>query len=222
MATREALQRWLPALGVFACACVPVRYTEAFVPDAPVARVVLEVESGRVEIVPGGSVRVERAVRGPAGAAVLAHHLSQDGTLTVEARCPGVLPCGVDTRLSVPAGVPVAVTVDHGDVWVTGLDELALDIADGDADVEVGQRLVASVGTGSVRAWLGTATQARVAVGQGDVDVQVPASSYGLDLTARTRDVEGVLPDGQADGQLEVIAPAGRARVRGGRSVARR
>jgi len=222
MATRQSLQRWLPALGVVASACVPVRYTEAFVPDAPVVRVVLEVERGSVEVVPGGSVRVERAVRGPAGAAALAHHLSPDGTLTVEAGCPGVLPCGVDTRLSVPPSVPVAVAVDRGDVWVTGLEELQLDIADGDADVEVGQRLVASLGTGSIRAWLGASTHARVAVGQGNVDVQVPASSYDLDLTARTRDVEGVLPDGQADGHLEVIAPAGRARVRGGRSVARR
>lgn len=211
----------LCALGT-AAACVPVRYTEAFVPEGEVTRVVVEIETGDLEIVPAEAVRVERAVRGPEGAAELQHSLERDGSLMITARCPGVLPCGVDTRLAVPAHVPVVLTIGEGEVWATGLDDLQLDIAEGDADVEVRGRFVATVGSGDVRAWLGPASDARVAVGRGDVDVVVPPGAYALDLTARSRDVEGVTPDGDAPGQLEVVAPSGRARVRGGQGVARR
>ena len=140
----------------------------------------------------------------------------------LHAACPGMLPCGVDTRLAVPASVPVSITLAEGDVWVTGLDELRLDLADGSADVEVDGRLVASVGAGSVRAWLGADTQASVAVGRGDVDVVVASVTHGLDLSARSRDVVGIIPDDAAAGRLEIMAPAGHARVRGGRGVARR
>jgi hypothetical protein len=203
-------------------ACVPVRYTEVFSPEGEVSRVLLEVDQGGVEIVPADAVRVERAVRGPEGAAELRHELRRDGTLVLTARCPGVLPCGVDTRIAVPPGLPVTVALGEGEVWATGLDDLQLDIAEGSADVEVRGRFVAVVGSGDVRAWLGPTSAARVAVGRGDVDVVVPPGMYALDLTARSWQVEGITPDEDAPGQIEVVAPSGRARVRGGQGVARR
>lgn len=211
----------LAAVGM-ATGCVPVRYTETFTPEGAVTRVVIEVEQGGVEIVPADVVRVERSVRGPEGAATLAHRLERDGTLVLSARCPGFLPCGVDTRLALPPELPVVLTIGEGEVWATGIDDLQIDLTEGDADVEVRGRLVATVGAGDVRAFLGPASTARVAVGRGDVDVVVPPGMYALDLTARTRDVEGVTPDDDAPGRLEVVAPSGRARVRGGQSVARR
>lgn len=209
-------------IGTAGAGCAQIRYTEVFIPDHEVRRVLVDVEDGDVEVVPAGSVRVERAVRGPEGVASLSHSLDADGTLRLHAACPGMLPCGVDTRLAVPASVPVSITLAEGDVWVTGLDELRLDLADGSADVEVDGRLVASVGAGSVRAWLGADTQASVAVGRGDVDVVVASVTHGLDLSARSRDVVGIIPDDAAVGRLEIMAPAGHARVRGGRGVARR
>jgi len=211
----------LAAMGMGA-ACVPVRYTEVFTPEGEVSRVVIEVEHGGVEVVPADVVRVERAVRGPEGAATLEHHLARDGTLTLTARCPGLLPCGVDTRLALPPEVPVALTIGEGEVWATGVDDLQLDLTEGDANVEVRERFVATVGSGDVRVFLGPASDARIAVGRGDVEVVVPAGSYALDLTARNRDIEGVTPDDDAPGQLQVVAPSGRARVRGGQGVARR
>lgn len=205
-----------------AVGCAPVRYTEVFTPDGGVARVVVEVEHGSVEIVPAESVRVERAVRGPEGAVALEHRLEPDGALVLTARCPGLWPCGVDTRIAVPPELPVSVSLGEGEVWATGMDDLRIDITEGDADVEVRGRLVATVGSGDVRAFLGPVTQARVAVGRGDVDVVLPPGAYSLDLTARTRDVEGVTLDDDAPGHLELVAPSGRARVRGGQGVARR
>ena len=123
----------LAAMGM-AAGCVPVRYTEVFSPEGEVSRVVVEVEHGRVEIVPADAVRVERAVRGPEGAATLEHRLERDGTLMLTARCPGLLPCGVDTRLALPPEVPVSLTIGEGEVWATGVDDLRLDLAEADRE----------------------------------------------------------------------------------------
>lgn len=212
----------LLGLGIMAAGCAPVRYTEVFAPEGDVARVVFEAERGDVEVVPGKAVRVERTVRGPEGAVSLEHSVGPDGTLVLSARCTSVLPCAVDTRLALPPQLPVWLTVGEGEVWTTGIDDLQLDLTLGDADVEVRGRLVATVGSGDVRAWLGPTSDARIAVGRGDVEVVLPAGAYGLDLTARTQDVEGVATRADAPGQLEVVAPSGRVHVRGGLGVAQR
>jgi hypothetical protein len=205
-----------------ALGCAPVRYTEAFSPDVPVLRVELDVDKGSVVLSPGDSVRVERAVRGADGAVELSHTVDPDGTLRIEARCPGFWPCGVDTRLTLPPELPVHVTLGSGDLWATGLEDLRLDIARGEANVEVQRRLVAMVGTGNVRAWLASETDASIAVGRGDVTVVVPPGPYALDLSARRRVVSNVDPDADARGQLLVVAPSGSVEVSGGQRVASR
>jgi hypothetical protein len=202
--------------------CAPVRYTEAFSPDVPVQRVELHVDRGSVVLAQGDVVRVERSIRGPDGAVELSHDIDQEGTLHIEARCPGLWPCGVDTRLTLPAELPISVTLGAGDLWATGLDDLRIDLAQGQANVEVRRRLVVTVGAGDVRAWLDHDTVARITVGRGDVSVVVPPGPYALDLSARRRLVNNVDPDDDAVGRLQVVAPSGSVEVTGGQRIASR
>jgi hypothetical protein len=202
--------------------CVPVRYTEAFTPDEPVTRVRITLERGSVTLVPADTLRVERAVRGAQGSVELASSVDGDGVLALQAACPTLLPCGVDTRIALPPDVPVTVSLGAGEVWATGVDDLRVDVADGDVDVEVRERLVVSVGTGSVRAWLGGDTDASVTVARGSVDVVVPPGPYALDVSGSDRTISGVTPDDDAPGRLQVVAPAGPVSVRGAQGVARR
>ena len=109
--------------------CETARYTEAFEPTGEITRVVIRSDSGAVELVSGSELRVERTIRAPEGALSLSHQveLNDDGsgeTLVLEARCTPLIPCAVDMRVEVPAGIPVEVTLGTGDVWASDISAL--------------------------------------------------------------------------------------------------
>ena len=201
--------------------CDNVRYVEAFAFNEDVESVRIVADAGSVEVTRGDAVRVERAIRAPSRALELEHSLV-DGELLLVARCTSLIPCAVDTRLDVPADVPIQVELGDGDVWVTGVDSLDLALGEGTADVDVNGRVVAQVGAGELRGRLGAGGVARVTVGSGDIDLQVPGGPWQLDVTAGTLEVRGVQPDDDAIGDLDLLAPAGTVRLTGGEPVAAR
>ncbi len=188
--------------------CTAVRYSESFSPEGVPTRVIVHSDAGLVEVVAGDELRVERDIRAPEAALRLSHTMV-DGVLMLEAHCTTVLPCAVDTRVTLPAAVPVEIDLGVGEVWATGITDLSLELDEGDADVELTGHLQASVGSGDVHARMASGQQGRIGVGRGEIAVEVPDADWEIDGRARDlvlRDIDNV--DGAA-GQLELVAPAG-------------
>ncbi|MCB9778063.1 MAG: hypothetical protein H6742_05835 [Alphaproteobacteria bacterium] len=207
-------------------ACSQVRYTEAFMPEGDVQRVVVRSDAGQVEVVTATVLRVERDIRAPEAALALTHELQADGTLLIEARCRRLLPCAVDTRVEVPAGMPVEIDVGTGDIWATGVASLALDLGEGTADVDLHGPLTASIGSGSLTARLAVGADARVGIGSGDIQIEVPEGPWRIDADAERLQLQGIASDPDAEavggGHLELVAPSGVVTVRSGEGLARR
>ena len=116
-----------------ATACVVVAVLALFFPDkdtttlaqpGPVRSLEVDVEVGRVEVVPGegDEATITRSrrylVREPRTSEGLV-----DGVLRVSAECdiPVAVGCAVDYRLQVPIGVPVRIRTERGTVSVTDM-----------------------------------------------------------------------------------------------------
>jgi len=215
----------LPAVSLAATlsvsACNNVRYNEAFYPEGNVGTVVLRIDEGVVDLVPGHRLRVERAVRAAEGTLTLSHHVD-DGVLVIEARCRTFIQCPVDTEVAVPEGVDVQVELGRGEVWATGIATLGIELRDGTADVETTGTLNVQVGSGSVRAQAPRDANLKIAVGDGDIDVQVAPGPWLVDATAARLQVTGVTPDDHATGRLELVAPSGSVTVTGRDRIASR
>ena len=86
------------------------------------ARVELDVRSGRVEIADagGGAVQVRRTDRFAYGRSSEEHRSIGGGVLRIHSRCPSVVvgSCSADYRVAVPENVPVSVRTGDGDVHV--------------------------------------------------------------------------------------------------------
>ncbi|RME26965.1 MAG: hypothetical protein D6798_05615 [Deltaproteobacteria bacterium] len=211
-----------PARAIGACAalaaillnvgCNAVRYSESFTPEGEPTRVIVHSDAGVVEVVAGDELRVERDVRAPEAALRLSHTMV-DGVLMLEARCATLLPCAVDTRLTLPAAVPVEIDLGVGEVWVTGITDLRLELDEGDADIELSGDLQASVGSGDLQVRMAAGRRARVAVGRGDITVDVPDSDWEIDAEARELRLRDVQHHPGAPGRLELNAPSGTVTV---------
>ena len=212
-ATRGSLLLLMGGL-LLTSACETTRYTEGFNPQGNITRIVMKIDSGTVELIEGDSLRVERTIRGAEGALELSHrieYVSEDSeTLSLLAECISVLPCSVDTRIVVPAGVPVDVELARGEVWATGIDGLSLELDRGSADLDIRGPLTAHIGNGSLIATLPAAASARIAVGHGDIALQIPAGTWRVDATTAHLVVdEQIVPSSSALGELELVAPGG-------------
>ena len=192
---------------------------DAFAPDGEIDKVVVDVDAGSVELVPAKTLRVERTVRGSRRNLHLSHTL-QGGVLTLSGRCVTVLPCALDVRVDLPPGIGAAVELGDGEVWATAVPELDLRLGSGTANVDVLGRLTAQVGAGVLEGSLATDAHARATVGRGDIDLRVPSGPWRLDIAAEDLVIQGVQPDEQALGTLELVAPAGTVRITGSHPVA--
>lgn len=202
-------------------ACTTVRYTESFVPEGEIHRIVVKSDAGLIELQGSQELRVQRAIRAPASALALSHTV-QDGVLVLEARCTTLLPCAVDIHVDLPAGVPVEVDLGQGEVRGAGLADLALEIDQGDALVELSGDLQASIGTGRLSARLLHEARAQVGVGRGDIEVEVLSGDWEVEAQTERLQLWGVEPQADAPGRLELAAPAGHVVVRGAGGVASR
>ncbi len=200
--------------------CSQVREREVIVPEGHVDELVLHVSNGSVEVVRADTMRVELAMRAPEGV-VDRSSRQEDGILTVTASCTTPVFCAVDVVAQVPAEMAVRVDMGRGEVWATGVRDLNVSLSDGLADLDVTGTLTAQLGQGHVRAVAAEGQVVRVAVGNGDIDVKVPDSAWEMDIVAAEQSVEGLRRESRARGSLELVAPAGRVRVRGRPSVGR-
>jgi len=202
-------------------ACSQVRYTESFAPEGVIERVVVRTDAGVVELSAGDQVRVRRAIRAPEAALDLSHRV-EDGTLYLEAHCRRLLPCAVDTRVELPADLPVEVDLGTGEVWATGLTSLNLELDEGNADVDVAGDLSASIGSGRIRAHLSAGADARIGIGDGDIEVDVPEGSWSVQADTDRLKLVDITPVSDGVGHLDLTAPAGAVTVRGTAGVAAR
>lgn len=211
----------LGLLGVVNMACTSVRYTESFVPEGEIHRIVVRSDAGLVELVGSQELRVQRQIRAPESALALSHDVV-DGVLVLDAHCTSFLPCAVDIRVDLPAGIPVEVDLGQGQVRGSGLSDLALELDEGEALVELSGDLRASIGAGSLSARLSHEAQARVGVGQGDIEIEVLSGSWDVDADTERLQLIGMESEDDGGGSLELTAPAGTVVVRGAAGVASR
>ena len=202
----------LTGVGLQAIGCGEVRYRDAFRADDVVRKVVFRGDVGVVEIVPSSSAKVDLAVRAPEGAA-LVQHSQVDGVFEVTTKCRTPILCAGDAEVFVPDGVPVDVEIDRGEVWSTGVQDLNVSVGEGDVDLDTAGPTTVQVGHGTARVVANSPESLRIAVANGDIDVQVVPERWNLSLTGASESVSGVVMDPQAHGALELVAPSGMVKV---------
>lgn len=111
----------------------PEKDTTTLAQPGPVRSLEVDVEVGRVEVVPGGGeeATITRTRRYLVGAPKTSEGLVA-GVLRIAAECDGLIAagCAVDYRLEVPAGVTVRIRTERGTVSVTDMT--------GSVDVDAG------------------------------------------------------------------------------------
>jgi hypothetical protein len=198
----------LPVL-VSLAACSRIERAETWTIPGPVDQLSIESDAGVVELVVGDELRVERT--SGASDATVGWTATGPGSVLIEAHCPAILPCAVNLRVTVPADVVTAVSVDTGEVWSSAIADLTVEVDEGLVDLAGDVHAVAQVGSGRIRAALMDGADARLVVAAGDVDVTLDGGSWDVGVVAREQEVADV-PSGGA-GRLDVWAPAGRATV---------
>lgn len=194
----------LPLLLLVACAGP----SEEVQPAASIGRLELAVESGSVRLVAGEALGLRYAVAAPFGGGAV-ELIEEPGRLRVVASCADLRPCAVDLEVTVPPGVPVGVEQGEGSLSIEGLDRVVAHLGRGAVRALVGEALDLSVGVGTVEAKALGFGPVRVAVGQGDVALQVPAGAYDLDLVGARVEVTGIEEHAGALRTLQVVAPGG-------------
>jgi hypothetical protein len=197
-----------------AAACGEIRYRDSIVAETPIQRIEINSDAGIIEVVPGDVARIDYAVRAPEGTAMV-QHTELDGVLVINSRCRTPILCSVDTELHVPEGVEVAIILDRGEVWATGVGALNVSLAEGVVDIETTGTTTVQIGKGSARVVASGSEQLRVAVGHGDIEVQAAPIAWNISIVAANESVTGVAHDPSALGAMELVAPAGRVSVRG-------
>lgn len=177
----------------------------------PVRGLEVDVEVGKVEVVPGEGtdakiIRTRRALVGSPGA----KEALVDGVLRIEAECDGPIAagCSVDYRLEVPAGVPVRIRTKRGSVAVTdmtgmveidaGAGNVRLTRTKGPVKVDtsagnvegvdvVAQFLDATTDAGRIRLTMAEAPgRLGLKTGAGNIDVGLPTTPGGYRVAPET------------------------------------
>lgn len=205
-----------------------------------VRSVEIDVEVGRVELVPGGGEEavITRTRRYLIGAPTAQESLVQ-GVLRIEARCGALIAagCSVDYRVEAPAGVPVRIRTERGAVSVSdmaGMVEvdagagnvrftrtrgpLKVDTSAGHVEgVDiVAQFLDITTGAGRIRLAVAEPPgRLGLKTGAGNIDVSLPATEGGYrvaaDAGAGRADISVEQNEG---GSRAIIATTGAGNIR--------
>lgn len=190
------------------------------------ARVELDVRSGRVEIADAGgaAVQVRRTDRFAYGHSSEEHRSVSGGLLRIQSRCPSVVvgSCSADYRVAVPENVPVSVRTGDGDVHVAAFRG-SVQIQSGAGDVAVdafcGFSLSVKTASGDVHATATCSPQTLdLRSSSGSLDATVPTGSYRVDAdsNAGRRDVTGVQQSSDAPFEIQALSDSGDVTVSGG------
>lgn len=206
----------------------------------PVRRIEVDVEVGRVDVVPGTTdgATITRTRRALAGAPRTREALV-DGLLRIEAECQSVVAvgCAVDYRLEVPAGVPIRIRTERGSVSVTDMTGMVevdagagnvrltrtsgpvkVGTSAGNVDgVDVtGQVLDATTDAGRIRLSVAEAPgRLGLKTGAGSIDVGLPATPGGYRVATDTGAGQvDVTVEQNEGGSRTVVATTGAGNIR--------
>lgn len=173
----------------------------------PFDRVVVDVETGSVEIF-GGAEASEVDWDKRWGVACPEVDVQvQDGVLYIEGRCPaGAWTCSTDFRLEVPAGVDVQARVVTGELRLEQVGRVEAELTTGDVEIlgatgEVG----IEVTTGDIVAHGLDVRTAWAEVTTGSVQMSLEAPFEVLDVEAVTGSIDLRVPQGCYDLDLDVV-----------------
>jgi hypothetical protein len=203
--------------------------------DDPVSALVVEVDSGVIELVGTavGQVVVQRSVRTQSDRPLMTDAL-EDNQLTLRSNCGEEEQCWVDHRITVPRDVAVEVRGGSGDVTIVGVvGPFAITRSIGNVTIQdiAGEEPVGvaasntAIGPGSsaeVRLLTGTidlnfqrpVNRINASTKMGDVDISLPDGAYRIDAHTVIGQVRVEVPtDTSADSTINVEAPTGVIRV---------
>ena len=189
----------------------PEKDTTTLAQPGPVRSLEVDVEVGRVEVVPGdgGDATITRTRRYLVGAPQVSEGLV-DGVLRVNAECDGPIAagCSVDYRLAVPAGVPIRIRTDRASVSVTDMTGMVevdagagnvrlvrtrgpvkVDTSAGNVEGQdiVAEYLDATTGAGRIRLSIAEAPgRLGLKTGAGNIDVGLPTTLGGYRVATDT------------------------------------
>lgn len=196
-----------------------------FVVTDPVERVVLTVDTGRVEILEalagsGVAVEVERLLSFGDERPRVEHSLT-DGLLEIEADCPGTFfsiggSCSVDHVVRVRASVEVQIDSGSGTVRVSGLDSAVMaETGSGSIElVDLSGRITAatgsggiglervsgpadvSTGSGTIRGTDLTSPRITAQTGSGSINLDFAAPPEALELETGSGSITAMVPAG--------------------------
>ena len=208
--------------------------------EEPFSRVVVEVETGSVEIYGGSSdiTEVDWDMRWGMGCPEVDSYV-WDETLYIVGECPkGGFGCSTDFRITVPSGVDIEARIVTGELVAEDVGSVTAELttgelqvfqAEGDIDLEVttgsiiaqdlrSERVRAELTTGSMDLMLDSEfAEVEADLVTGDITLAVPEGCYDLDLDVVTGDVEswGVGCDCSAEGSIHARVVTGSILVRG-------
>ena len=170
-----------------------------------VERVVIKADSGDVEVVQGGrSVEVRETRSYVIDSPEVAKSV-EDGVLTIESECDGVMSvvCETDFRVEVPKGTPVDVRTYVGDIDIDGISASSIEARGyvGDIDVHATRR---------------SDVTARTNVG--DVDIEIPHGSYDIESDAAVGDddIDGLVTSDRAKHAIDAQSDVGSVDITAG------
>lgn len=201
---------------MWAIASCVISVDQTVVIDEPVARIVVDVTAGDLEIRGRpGPVRISGSYGGPGGQPIGTQ--VDLGELVVSYDCEW---CAGSLEIEAPPETALELTVGAGDLLVEGMAaELVGAVFAGSADVRghgVGP-VTLDLDGGEVDAWFAAPpTHLVVSVTAGGIEVGVPATvPYALVLDGSPVDVEGITEDPAAPNVLELATGTGSIRLRG-------
>jgi hypothetical protein len=210
-----------------------------------VHEIVVTSDSGNVDLIPGGSeVQVQETKHYVFKRPTVQQHLS-GGVLTLDSHCDGIgFDCQADLRVTVPAGTPIHVDADSGDVHVDGVDvreaHVRSDSGDVRLDLQGRQSLVwahsdsgkvhldtaaarvidAQADSGDVAVFASAAPRRTVAhADSGKVNLTLPPSAYAVNATSDSGDVDvarGIARNDRARNSIDAHSDSGDVRLRSG------
>jgi hypothetical protein len=218
----------------------PEKDTTSLAQPGPVRSLEVDVEVGRVEVVPrdGDEATITRTRRYLIGAPRASEGLVE-GVLRIEAECDGPIAagCAVDYRIEVPAGVPVRIRTERGTVAVTdmtgtvevdaGAGNVRLTRTRGPVKVETSagnvdgvdlaaQFLDATTGAGRIRLSIAEAPgRLGLKTGAGNIDVGLPTTAGGYRVATDTGAGKvDVTVEQNEGGSRSIIASTGAGNIR--------
>lgn len=184
------------------------------------SRVVVDSASGAVTVTAGDTLSVVRSAESGLPGFEFRHRV-QDGALLLEERCPLPRTCAVTTTITTPAHLDLDLTLGSGQVELEGLNG-AVDITGEGLTVNGialrSSAITASLDSGTVALELEDPPRAVfIWVGSGEVNLNVPAGAYLLDVEAPLGELRlvNVVHDPASDLTLSAVVDVGDLAVEG-------